>query len=72
MVVKKDDDLVDCLLYAVAETEFSFTNQPINAEPSSHWTTKTDLIKNASDDGDFAPKNDMKIEPVYLEEMWDW
>lgn len=72
MVVKKDDDLVDCLLYAVAETEFSFTNQPINAEPSSHWTTKTDLIKNASDDSDFAPRNDMKIEPVYLEEMWDW
>lgn len=68
LIVKKDDDLVDCLLYAVAETGFSFISTPRDVE-EEHWTKRTDHIKNAQDDTDFAPEHDLTVEPISTEEM---
>lgn len=70
LIVKKSDDLVDTLLYGVAEVDFSFINQPTNT--GEHWIAKRDRIRNASEDDDFAPASiDSRIEPVTLEDLWD-
>lgn len=73
-IVKKMDDCVDVLLYATAETGYTFSSSPIivASDSRSFYTPEEDIRRHGSDESDWAPKNDFQISSEDVEEiLWN-
>lgn len=73
-IVKRKDDLVDCILYFFAESAFSFQGEPeqeLGEEDRRFYTPEEDYMSR-DEDSDFAPSHDNIMDEEDVEgSLWD-
>ena len=63
VIVKEKDDTVDCSLYAVAESGYSFNMNPINIHKDERrfYTPEEEVFRRPTEEADYMPDNNFDI-----------
>jgi hypothetical protein len=72
-IVKKEDDMMDTILYFVAESGYSFNSEPVNLEPESPESRiPAQEMRHSRDDRDWEPHHENELDEDYLEtNLWN-